>query len=92
MAEPLPIELQPSGIDAVLELVFASLAELRAYIGSSGVEAAWATAESTVVDADATKALVARLCVVHDEFSFQPTTMQPHPFSWGDSAENHADG
>jgi hypothetical protein len=84
IADPLPIELQPSGIDAVLELVFASLSELRAYLVSSGDEAAWAAAEDKLIDAGASRALVARLCVVHDEFSFQPTTMQPRPFSWDD--------
>jgi hypothetical protein len=41
-------------------------------------------AEAKFSDMAQTRAIVARMRVVHDEFSFQPSTTQPLPFSWAE--------
>lgn len=82
LREPLPLEgFQMSDIDAVLELWFDDLDEAKAFFEEpaySGV----VVENETKVFADGARGLVARMRVVHDEFSFQPSTTQPMPFSW----------
>jgi len=38
--------------------------------------------EISLTEKNGIRALVAKMHVVNDEFSFQPSTMQPLPFNW----------
>lgn len=83
LKDPLPIEgFNPSNIDAVIELWFDDLAAVQRFFGETAYNAVVVPAEEGLCDTSATRAIVARMRVVHDEFSFQPSTTQPMPFSW----------
>jgi hypothetical protein len=82
LPDPLPLELPPPGVDAVLSLGFTDIEAMRAFVASPEVEALWSSLEAAVADAALTRALVTRVFVVHDELSFQPTAVQARPFSW----------
>lgn len=80
---PLPEGMALADIDVVLELWFAQRQDIAAFFA----DPAYATIrehESTVFDPASMRALVARVLVVHDEFSFQPSTTQPLLFRWDD--------
>jgi hypothetical protein len=80
--DPLPIELPEPGVNAVLALDFRGLEAALAFLADENADAAWTRAVRDHVTPDSMQLLVARVCVVHDEFSFQATMMQPKPFSW----------
>lgn len=69
-------------IDAVLELWFDDRAALAAFFQDPDYRTHVALHEAEAVDAGAIRAVVAKLRVIHDEYSFQPTTTQPFPFTW----------
>jgi hypothetical protein len=76
---PAATAIPVADIDAVLELWFDDLTVMAAffaddaYVEHQQQEPRW-------VDTARIRALVARMHVVHDEFSFQPSTTQPLPF------------
>lgn len=82
LREPLPFDgFQMSSIDAVLELWFDDLNAAKAFFEDRAFAGDIAANEAKVF-APGARGLVARTRVVHDEFSFQPSTTQPMPFSW----------
>jgi len=79
---PLPLELPAPGVDVVMALGFDTLQQAKKILALQEIEKRWDSLEGLVTDIGNIPALVTRLCVVHDEFTFQPTTMQARPFSW----------
>lgn len=77
---PLPEGFPTADIDAVMELWFDDAAVLADFY----LDPAWGElcrAEQEAVDVADIRAVVARMHVVHDEFSFQPSTTQPLRFT-----------
>lgn len=88
LPDPNPIEgLPETDIDGVLELWFDTLAQLKAFFAAAAYKDVVEPNEGTFADTGTIRAVAARMRVVHDEFSFQPSTMQPLPFTWS-SAED----
>jgi hypothetical protein len=82
LRDPYPDWMPSTNVDAVMELWFNGTAELRAFFSDPAYTSRIRPGESNVFDVAAMRALATKLHVVHDEFSFQPSTMQPLPFSW----------
>ena len=76
---PVPLELPPTDIDAVLELWFDDLTALQRFFSDPWCATVHAH-EGEALDTTRIRAMVARMHCVHDEFSFQPSTTQPLPF------------
>jgi hypothetical protein len=68
---------------AVIEFWFDDSKGLAEFFGSAAYLEQVAPYEAEAYDMLSIRALVTRLQVIHDEFSFQPTTMQPFGFRWG---------
>lgn len=84
LPNPNPIEgLPETDVIAVAELLFASRADMRALLAQPEY-ATLADAEGNFLDVNATQAVIAKVRVVHDEFSFQPSVTQPLRFDWND--------
>ncbi|MDH5175454.1 MAG: EthD domain-containing protein [Gammaproteobacteria bacterium] len=84
LADPYPDWLPTPQIDAVLELWFDDLSAMQKFFVDVARDADLAFLAVGCLDRASMRAMVTRLHVVHDEFSFQPTTMQPGEFRWGD--------
>ena len=85
--EPNPVEgLLPVPIDAILELWFEDRSAARIFFAEPSLSrlAEW---EDESVDTSLTKAVVAKVKVVHDEFSFQRSVTQPFSFAWKEAEE-----
>lgn len=83
LAEPLPLaELKMSPIDAVIELWFDGLERTGRFFADPTYRLLLEPELAQIARADRLRAVVAKVRVVHDEFSFQPSTMQPLPFNW----------
>ena len=83
LREPFPIEgFELDDIDTVFEFWFAEPADAEDFFKDPAYGAAILPIEDKAFDTKSTRALIARLRVVHDEFSFQPSTTQPLPFFW----------
>lgn len=83
LRDPNPIDFIPEcGIDAVSEFWFDSREDLAAFFRHQDYASLIRPDETKFADADAFRAVVAKMRVVHDEFSFQPSTTQPIPFDW----------
>lgn len=83
LCDPSPIDFIPDcGIDAVGELWFNSREELAGFFRHPDYASLIGPRESRFADAGSIGAIVAKMRVVHDEFSFQPSTTQPIPFDW----------
>lgn len=80
--EPWPEGLPLAGIDAVLELWFDGPDALASFFGAAGIDRILRGFEERWVDAGRLRAVIGRMRVVHDEFSFQPSTTQPLAFDW----------
>lgn len=81
LREPLPLEgMALADIDVVFELWFDSVASANAFFAEP--QDVIAKQEAKLFDCQPLRALAVRVRVVHDEFSFQPSTTQPLPFSW----------
>lgn len=80
LKEGIPDGFPPPSFDAVMEFWFDSPAMLAATFADSAYFEHVRPLESDCMDIDRAHALVTQLHVVHDEFSFQPTTTQPFPF------------
>ena len=68
-------------IDAVVELWFDTPQEIAPYFSEAVYRDQIAPIEREIFSGGI-RAVVAKMRVVHDEFSFQPSTTQPLPFSW----------
>lgn len=82
ICEPWPDGMALADIDAVLELWFRDRADVGRFYGHPACQTIVAAHEAGSVDVGAVRAMVARMRVVHDEFSFQPSTMQPLGWAW----------
>jgi hypothetical protein len=83
LLDPLPMEgFEASDIDAVFELWFDDIAAAQRFFAEPDYDALIVPREAGIFDEQASRAIVAKMRVVHDEFSFQPSTTQPMPFSW----------
>lgn len=82
LPDPYPDWLPPADIDAVFELWFANLEATRTFLADESTGARFPIGDGDAIDAASVRAIVTRLNVVHDEFSFQPTVMQPTGFRW----------
>jgi EthD domain len=81
LPDPYPDWLPPSEMDAVFELWFESRETLQRFLSAREI---FPAGETGLFDASGLMGIVTRLQVVHDEFSFQPTVMQPGVFRWSD--------
>ena len=70
-------------IDAVVELWFEDRLQLRRFFQEPVLSdlSQW---ENLTLDGTPARAVVAKMKVVHDEFSFQPSVTQPLPFDWSE--------
>jgi hypothetical protein len=85
LADPNPLDFLPaSSIDSVVEYWFDSRHQMSQFLATDEMLHEFLPAEAEFSDIAQTRAVVARMRVVHDEFSFQPSTTQPLPFSWGE--------
>jgi hypothetical protein len=82
LCDPYPDWLPATQVDAVIELWFDSPAGLQAFFAEPVYAGVIQPREAALFDTTAMRIVITRLHVVHDEFSFQPTTMQPLPFRW----------
>jgi hypothetical protein len=81
--EPNPLGHLCSGqADAVVELWFDTKADLEAFLANPAYAKNALEREAEFAKIDDIRAVVAKMRVVHDEFSFQPSTTQPIPFNW----------
>jgi EthD domain len=78
----LPEGLALADIDAVGELWFKDRGNLARFFQDSAYLEVIRPREISLMDGDGIRAVVAKMHVVHDEFSFQPSTVQPLPFNW----------
>ncbi len=83
LQEPLPLEgFEMDNIDAVYELWFKDITAMQAFFSEEDYVSKIIDHEEGIFDVNNIRAVVAKIRVVHDEFSFQPSTTQPMPFSW----------
>jgi hypothetical protein len=83
LCPPYPDGMAFADIDVVLELWFEHPRDIAAFFADPAYEVI-RQHETTVFDINSMRALVGKVHVVHDEFSFQPSTTQPLAFSWDD--------
>lgn len=85
LADPTPLDFLPATwVDAVVEYWFDRRADVSTFLATRDMREDFLPAEQAFSDATQTRAVVVRMRVVHDEFSFQPSTTQPLPFSWSE--------
>ena len=83
LSEPLPLaDFEMDDIDVVGEFWFDSLEAAAAFFAEPAYADIIIPNEQRVFREEEIRALTAKMRVVHDEFSFQPSTTQPMPFSW----------
>jgi hypothetical protein len=66
----------------VMELWFSSRGAVRQFFAEDAYFSVMMRYEAACVDIANIRAVVAKICVIHDEFSFQPSITQPLEFSW----------
>jgi hypothetical protein len=84
LADPNSIQgLPEADIDAVVELWFEDRLQLRRFFQEPVLSdlSQW---ENLTLDGMPARAVVAKMKVVHDEFSFQPSVTQPLLFDWSE--------
>jgi hypothetical protein len=74
----------PADIDAVFELWFGSRQDIVEFFADASFEEALRHHERQYFDVARMRAVVGRMLVIHDELSFQPSTMQPLALLWDD--------
>lgn len=85
LPDPNPIgDMPETDIDGVLEYWFESKAKIATFFADSAYQKLVVPREAEFANMQTLRALAAKMRVVHDEFSFQPSTMQPLSFSWSD--------
>jgi len=82
--EPWPEGFPMAAIDAVLELWFESRGAVANFYADESCKEILLRHEPGCADMGMLRALVTKMRVIHDEFSFQPSTTQPLAFSWLD--------
>ena len=83
LREPLPLEgMEGADIDVIFELWFDDVTAASAFFAEPAAGEALAARETALFGDAPLRALATRVRVVHDEFSFQPSTTQPLPFAW----------
>ncbi len=83
LRDPLPLEgFEFAKIDAIVELWFADLGAANRFFAEPEFGKLATAHEEGLCEGRALRALTVKVRVVHDEFSFQPSTTQPLPFSW----------
>ncbi len=80
--EPYPEGFELNDIEAVVELWFSDIEKLQLFFSESVFLEKITRSEKENFDHAEIGALVAKMRVVHDEYSFQPSTTQPLPFCW----------
>jgi hypothetical protein len=83
IAERPPEGFELADVDAVIEFWFDGPEEPAKFFNDAAYIERVAPVEAMAFDSSGVRALVTRLQVIHDELSFQPTTMQPFGFRWG---------
>lgn len=83
LPDPYPEWLPPAETDVVLEMWFESRETMQRFL-AEGASTRFPLEDSGIFEASSLRAVVTRLHVVHDEFSFQSSAMQPKRFSWDD--------
>lgn len=81
LPEPQPEGFPIAPIDAIAEFWFDDPAQARRFYSSAAFER-FARAERPLIADGRARAVVGVAHVVHDEYSFQPTVMQPQAFAW----------
>jgi len=84
ICEPWPAGFVLAPIDAVVELWFCCREDVGRFFADKTYLKLMSYHEPVCVGAAKIRALVTKMRVVHDEFSFQPSTTQPLDFSWSD--------
>lgn len=82
LREPHPEGFAFGKIDAIFELWFDSVYCVARFFAENDYEQKVRSNEEKIFDLNNIRAVVAKMRVVHDEFSFQPSTTQPMPFGW----------
>jgi hypothetical protein len=82
LGDPYPDWMPPTTIDAVFEMWFDDYSGLQLFVSTLTAGETSTLVSDELVDVHNLRALVTRLNVVHDEFSFQPTVTQPVRFNW----------
>lgn len=82
IADPYVDWLPSTTIDAVAEFWFGCRTDMRAFFDDPGFAASFGTSEQQLLQQGRARAVVTRVHVVHDEYSFQPTLVQPQGLSW----------
>lgn len=82
LCDPLPAGMPFAPIDAVAEFWFRSQADVPPFFASPLFVQAFGDPVSAMLIDGRARAIVTKVHVVHDEFSFQPTVMQPIEFDW----------
>lgn len=83
LREPLPLEvMEGADIDVIFELWFNDVAAANAFFAALEALEDLAARERALFGDVPLRALATRVRVVHDEFSFQPSTTQPLAFKW----------
>jgi len=84
LREPWPAGMAFAEIDATLELWFSSREDIASFFTAGAYNSGIVDSEASLVDRQGVRAVATKVHVVHDEFSFQSSTMQPFAFSWAD--------
>jgi hypothetical protein len=84
LRDPRPGGLVLSDIDAVSEMWFDKSDDVVRFYSDCADLLRKNSGAAPLIDSAELRVLVAKVHVVHDEFSYQPSTMQPLPFNWRD--------
>jgi EthD domain len=82
LRDPLPMGMEGGAIDVIFEFWFDDIASANAFFAEPAFGEGMAEREAALSGDAPLHALAAKVRVVHDEFSFQPSTTQPLPFAW----------
>ncbi|MCZ8130295.1 MAG: EthD domain-containing protein [Steroidobacteraceae bacterium] len=82
LCDPYPEELPPPPVDAVAEFWFEGRAQARAFFGEPAFAEVYGRVEQALAAGGEVRAVESKAHVVHDEYSFQSTVVQPRSFGW----------
>ena len=84
LREPALEGIIPAEIDAVFELWFSGREDIAAFYADDSFDEPLLHHERQYFDSARIRAVVGKMLVIHDELSFQPSTMQPLALMWDD--------
>lgn len=87
LREPALEGFVPADVDAVFELWFRSREDIATFYADESFDEPLRRHEKQCFDAARIRAVVGKMLVIHDELSFQPSTMQPLALNWDDRPE-----